>query len=96
MRNGKLLDEFGDNLILSTMAGDGWRKRHVFKWGQSRWMSWAKMEYICEVYGLFAVYITQGADTGMRARKRQSIIPDFAISFAAGSPRSLGELKFEG
>jgi len=38
--NCKLLDEFGDNLVLSNMAGDGWRKRHdVFKWGLSRWMS---------------------------------------------------------
>ena len=26
-------------------------------------MSWAKMEYTCEVYGLFAAYINQGADT---------------------------------
>ena len=33
---GKLLDEYGDNLILSNMAGDGWRKRHdVFKWGKA-------------------------------------------------------------
>jgi len=92
--NGKLLDEFGDNLVLSTMAGDGWRRRHdVFKWGLSRWMSWAKMEYTCEVYGLFAAYINHGADTGMSARKRQSIIPDFAISSTAGRPRLLGELK---
>jgi len=66
----------------------------VFKWGLSRWMSWAKMEYTCEVYGLFAAYINQGADTGISARKRQSIIPDYAISSAAGRPRSLGELKF--
>ena len=95
--NGQLLDEYGDNLTLSNMAGDGWRKRHdVFKWGLSRWMSWAKMEYTCEVYGLFAAYINQGADTGISARKRQSIIPDFAISSAAGRPRSLGELKFIG
>jgi len=35
--NGKLIDEYGDNLILSKMAGDWWRKRHdVFKWGLSR------------------------------------------------------------
>jgi len=69
----------------------------VFKWGLSRWMSWAKMEYTCEVYGLFAAYINQGTDTGISARKRQSIIPDFAISSsAAGRPRSLGELKFIG
>jgi len=68
----------------------------VFKWGLSRWMSLAKMEYTCEVYGLFAAYINQGTDTGMSARKRQSIIPDFAISSAAGRPRSLGELKFIG
>ena len=86
--NGKLLDEFGDNLILSNM-GDGWRKRHdVFKWGLSRWMSWAKMEYTWEVYCLFGAYINLGADTGMSARKSQSIIPDFAISSAAGRPRS--------
>ena len=55
--NDKVLDDFGDNLIL-TMAGDGWRKRHdMFKWGLSRWMSWAKMEYTCEVYDIFAAYI---------------------------------------
>jgi len=42
--NDKLLDEFGDNLILLTnMEGDGWRKRHdVFKWDLSRWMSLAR------------------------------------------------------
>jgi len=40
--NGKLLDEYGDNLILGNMAGDGWMMRHdVFKWDLSRWMSWA-------------------------------------------------------
>ena len=34
--NGQLLDEYGDNLTLSNMAGDGWRKRHdVFKWGKA-------------------------------------------------------------
>ena len=54
------------------------------------------MECTCEVYGLFAAYINQGADTGISARKRQSIIPDFAISSAVGRPRSLGELKFIG
>ena len=32
--NGKLLDEYGDNLILSNMVGDEWRRRHdVFMWG---------------------------------------------------------------
>jgi len=80
--NGKLLDEFDDNLIFSTMAGDGWRKRTTFSSGA------CKMEYTCEVYGLFAAYINQGADAGMSARKRQSSIPDFAISSAAGRPRS--------
>jgi len=68
--NGQLLDEYGDNLTLSNMAGDGWRKRHdVFKWGLSRWMWWAKMEYTCEVYGLFAAYINQGADTGIKRQE---------------------------
>jgi len=54
------------------------------------------MEYTWEVYCLFGAYINLGADTGMSARKSQSIIPDFAISSAAGRPRSLGELKFIG
>ena len=91
--NGKLLDEYGDNLILSNMVGDGWRRRHdVFKWGLARWMSWAKMEFTCDVDGLFAAYINQSAE--MSVRKRQSLIPDFAISFAAGRPRQLGEMKF--
>jgi len=69
--NGKLLDEFGDNLILTNMAGDGWRKRHdVFKWGLSRWMPWAKMEYTCEVYGLFAAYIKKESDRCSGVGKR--------------------------
>ena len=77
------------------MVRDGWRRRHDgFKWGLARWMSWAKMEFTCEVYGLFAAYINQSADVSVR--KRQSLIPDFAISFAAGRPRQLGELKFIG
>ena len=66
----------------------------MFKWGLARWMSWAKMEFTSEVYGLFAAYINQRVD--MSVKKRQSLIPDFAISFAAGRPRQLGELKFIG
>jgi len=62
----------------------------------SRWISWAKMEYTCEVYGLFAEYINQGADTGMSTMKRQEDIPDFTISSTAGRPKLLGELKLNG
>ena len=57
-------------------------------------MSWAKMEFTCEVYCLFAAYINQSVD--MSVRKRQSLTPDLTISFAAGRPRQLGELKFIG
>ena len=86
--NGKLLDKYGDNLILSNMAGAGGGSDTTCSSGacrggcrQPRW------ENTREVYGLVAAYINQGADTGMSARKRQSIIPDFAISSAAGRPR---------
>ena len=43
---------------------------------------------------LVAAYINQSA--GVSVRKRQSLIPDFTISFVAGRPGQLGELKFIG
>ena len=76
-RGGK----FGDQVQAATVEGNNWRKRHdSIKVMLSKLFRWAKVNFQCEVFNMFAHLIPQqGLSRIERGRKRQGLVPDFLL-----------------
>ena len=91
------VDKFGDTVMASAVAGDGWRRRHDgFKMRILGLLRWAGVEVDCEVFNVFSGLIPQqGLSMLEQGRKRQGLVPDFRLRVpaagGAGGPH-LGEM----
>jgi hypothetical protein len=96
-RSRQTLDPHGLRLTTATLPGDGWRTQHdVLKWRISEDAKEMGVRCRTEVYGLFAAVIPQAGRllaSGLPARKRQGLVPDFAFTLALDGPER--ELLFE-
>ena len=86
--------KWGDNVVNSTMRGDGWRTRHdAMKLAIKDLHTKAGIPIVCEVFNLFADAIPQqGLSRIERGRRRQALVPDFKKRGEEGDV--LCELKF--
>ena len=104
-------DKYGARLVSLQLAGDGWNTAHdYFKHALCEVLRDLKVDFSCEVFGLFSSLIPQGprrsaldADTAAAARARQGLVPDFKIDSGSIGRKLLGasaissflaELKF--
>ena len=91
------VDKYGDTVMASAVAGDGWRRRHDgFKMRILGLLRWAGVEVDCEVFNIFSGLIPQqGLSRLEQGRKRQGLVPDFRLrvpaAVGAGGPH-LGEM----
>ena len=93
---GKVIDQWGDEVVNCTMQGDGWRRRHdALKLLLRKLLVWSGIPVMCEVFNLFAGCIPQeGLNRIERGRKRQGLVPDFLIPAEEGGGSGiLCELK---
>ena len=86
------MDRYGDNVVAQTLAGDRYRKRHDdVKRKIFGLMRWAGIDAECKVFNLFARYIPQqGLSRMERGRKRQGMVPDFALRLPGELAEGLG------
>jgi hypothetical protein len=90
------MDEYGSALANAMMSGDGWRTRHdTVKWQLHALMAAAQVKASTEVFGLFAASLDQTATSGLEAKAKQGMVPDFKIGLV-GKPDTLMELKIIG
>ena len=87
---------WGDNVVNSTMQGDGWRTRHDgMKLLLRDLHVRAGLPIVCEVFNLFSDCIPQdGLNRMERGRRRQALVPDFKVRGDGGEGDVLCELKF--
>ena len=73
--------KWGDNVVNSTMRGDGCRTRHdTMKLTIKDLHTKAGIPIVCEVFNLFADAIPQqGLSRIEQGRRRQAIVPDFKL-----------------
>ena len=93
---GKVIDQWGDEVVNCTMQGDGWRRRHdALKLLLRKLLVWSGIPVMCEVFNLFASCIPQeGLNRIEMGRKRQGLVPDFLIPAEEGGGSGiLCELK---
>ena len=102
--------KYGQQLVSLQLVGDGWNAAHgFFKHALCQILRDLKVEFDCEVFGLFSALIPQGprrasldADTRRAAETRQGMVPNFKIvaGFVAhrlgiqAASSFLAELKF--
>ena len=88
----RVVDRYGDNVVSQTLAGNGYRKRHDgVKQKMLGLMRWAGLDVECEVFNVFARYIPQqGLSRLERGRKRQGMVPDFALRLPAELAQVIG------
>ena len=105
-----ICDKYGQQLVALQLAGDGWNTAHdSFKHALCQVLRDLRVEFDCEVFGLFSALIPQGPrrarlDDGSKraAQKRQGMVPDFRIVAGSVAQRLgihaassfLAELKF--
>ena len=87
-----LIDEYGDNIQATVLAGDHYRTRHdALKHHVSDACRWAGMGCEVEVHNLFSGLIQQqGLSRAEKARQYQGIVPDLRIKMP-GVGRGQGE-----
>ena len=88
--------KWGDNVVNSTMRGDGCRTRHdAMKLTIKDLHTKAGIPIVCEVFNLFADAIPQqGLNRIEQGRRRQALVPDFKLRGEGGEGDILCELKF--
>jgi len=98
-RHRDVLDPLGVKLETLALPGDGWRVRHdELKYLIDKDVRGHGVACTCEVFGLFAALLPQGARSELLAapqRKRQGLVPDYLVTLPQGL-ESLMELKVIG
>ena len=83
---GKVICQWGDEVVNRIMSGDGWRRRHNgMKLLLRRLLIWAGIPVVCEVFNLFARSVPQeGLNRIEQGRRRQGLVPDLKIPAEEG------------
>ena len=82
IKNGVVVDQYGDNIQATSIPGDHWRTRHnAFLHMIHRQCLWAGLPVEMEVFNLFSGLVTQpGLSRVEKARTLQGLVPDLRIT----------------
>ena len=82
IKNGVVVDQYGDSIQATSVPGDHWRTRHnAFLHMIHRQCLWAGLPVEMEVFNLFSGLVTQpGLSRVEKARTLQGLVPDLRIT----------------